>query len=147
MLFYAIIQYIKTITTDPSVFRALECLLNKLDIDSLTADPCVQYPIQLEEVDIAFLVDLAITTNVSIPLNNKSIDLLTLLIDLGTAPFDQQTASAFDPILGKKDARIEHSIIQAAIKCQRSQSETFSSVAHAVIYGLSGNPPTKNHLL
>lgn len=63
--------------------------------------------------------------------------LLTLLMSLGTG-------ESFDPYIGQKDPRIETLIIQKAI--ERVQQLSKNALTEEAVFGITGNPPTLNHL-
>lgn len=94
-----------------------------------------QLPIQLLDEEINCLVDL-------ISLHEPS---LLQFISMGTAT--NNADENIDPMLGVKDPRIEQAIIAKAIEKQH-QLERLSHkpAVKKAIFGLSGNPPTLNHL-
>lgn len=101
-------------------------------------------PIVLSDADIRLLVEFALLYKPKVTLHpsRKTIDLLTLLISIGTElPLNKDNV---DKYLGRKDNRIETYIIEQAI--QRVEATGFG-VANTVVFGLSGNPPTINHLI
>ncbi len=100
-------------------------------------------PFVLSDKDIELVVDFAIAHQPQITLlpTQNTVDLLTLLMSMGTELPGNPNRDKF---LGKKDQRIEECIIQRAI--ERIQSLE-NSTAHAAVFGLSGNPPTVNHLV
>lgn len=72
--------------------------------------------------------------------NESERDFLTL-INMGTATTPEEDNT--DPYLGVKDPRIEQAIIEAAKAKQDNAAQSNKSIA---VFGLSGNPPTLNHL-
>lgn len=72
--------------------------------------------------------------------NNESEHDFLTLINMGTATTPEENV---DPYLGVKDPRIEQAIIEAAKAKQGNAAQSNKSVA---VFGLSGNPPTLNHL-
>lgn len=98
--------------------------------------------IQLSENEIRDLVDFAILHQPKVFLRseNKTLDLLTLLLSMGT----QSDVYQKDPFLGYKDERIESYIIEQAKIRVKSLKKYRSKSA---VFGLSGNPPTMNHLI
>lgn len=109
---------------------------------TLDTEPCPRQPILLLQEEIEALVEFAVLNQPMVTLlpQAKTIPMLTLLMSLGT----QEKNHTFDKILLEKDPRIEACIIHKALT--RAQA----SSAHApekVVFGLSGNPPTLDHLL
>lgn len=103
--------------------------------------------ITLEDSEINCLIELLSTYPVSIIHNSKRVNAFLLLINMGTAPINGSKNS--DTFLGKKDARIEQAIINAAIKKKEQQQQAIPEgvpIKRTAIFGLSGNPPTLNHL-
>lgn len=68
------------------------------------------------------------------------ISLLTQFLSMGTTRSRAHTD--LDPILGEKDPRIEDAFIACAKKAQHHAHDVKT---HAAIFGLSANPPTRDH--
>lgn len=107
--------------------------------------PADSDPVVLSLEDIRLLVDFAVANQPKIRMlpENKTVDMLTLLLGMGTA--DAKKSSNPDRFLGQKDARIEQYIIEKAKVCMERVAS--STQTGPVVCGLSGNPPTINHLI
>lgn len=102
-------------------------------------------PLKLSNEEILVLVDFAIQHQPKIQINDdKKVEFLTLLMSMGT-DFPSEKSDHFDPWIGRKDSRFENVIIERALAKMTLQNTQKSHITHGV-FGLSGNPPTLNHL-
>lgn len=108
---------------------------------TLDAISSPNFPVILSQNDIAKLIDFALLHQPMITIfpNTKAIPMLTFLMSLGT----QEQEGELDRVLGLKDARIEHEMIEKAlIHAKKGRANGIKKI----VFGLSGNPPTIDHL-
>ena len=101
--------------------------------------PSVERPFVLSSTDIDLLLELASL--------HRSQTLLLALASMGTVELDaeQKIKDPRDPLIGRRDPAIEVALIDKAI-AQQSSARQHEGATPKFVYGLSGNPPTLNHL-
>ncbi len=103
------------------------------------AMPSVERPFILSPIDIGLLIAIA--------RKHQSEKLFIALARMGTVEFnpDKTIKEPFDPFIGRRDKAIETAMIIKAIEL-KSREGRHDEMASRIVYGLSGNPPTLNHL-
>lgn len=97
--------------------------------------PDLAHPFEFTADDLDLILDLAI--------KHRSQNILLQMTSMGTVGFNNDLA---DDGIGRKDPAIEAAIIAKAVALQAQQSASRAILSSRMIFGLSGNPPTRNHL-
>ena len=119
---------------------ALKPILTRFNLEfSAGAAPSVERPFKLSSLDIELLIDLA--------RKYQSEKLLIALAGMCTIELNQDKSikDPFHPLIGCKDPSIEAIIIAKAIEIHALKTIDIDTKSR-IVYGLSGNPPTLNHL-
>lgn len=125
------------------VFWELYGRFAPLALSRAATQPQIDKPIILTMEKIHCLINLLSNPNIVISDGEKSMPALLQLINMGTGSADNH-----DSMLGQKDPRIEEAIINKAIEKQAcfNLSALNRRAKKLAVFGLSGNPPTLNHL-
>jgi len=121
-------------------YALLEPMLTRFNQDYVDdAFPSLQKPFKLSSAEVAILIELAI--------KNHSERLLVALASMGTVELmsDNTIKDPVEPLIGQRDSTIETALIAKALALQ-SAKEKDKERPCRYVYGLSGNPPTLNHL-
>lgn len=148
MLFYSFLEQVQAKTPKERQSEAFInlCLKYKAPRHWLSFALLTPSSIQLENFEITTIINQLSQYPCTISHQGQTVNSLLAFISMGTTEKNKTNDDAF---IGKKDKRIEDAIIDAALEKQLScpiENTGNNPQQKSAIFGLSGNPPTFNHL-